>query len=120
VLVALSALLGPLPLEGQRPLHWSATDVALASGFVTATWIDVAQTHYFLAQGVGQEDNPIIGPHPSEGHVTTMASLGALGVLGTAAVLPSKWRKVVLALALATEAYMVYSNSRIVGVGIRF
>lgn len=114
------ALLPPLPLAGQRPSHWSAPDVVLASSFVTAAWIDVAQTHYLLAHG-GTEENLLLGRHPSAAQVDVMASLGVLGVLGTAAVLPPKWRKVVLAVGLVTESYMVYSNARLqLGAGIRF
>lgn len=108
-----SANAGPPRLQatGRLPLHlsWSATDIALASAFTAALLIDHGQTRRLARAGWQgwRETNPILGPRPSVGQLDTYATVSAVAVLGTAAVLPARFRSWFLGAAFVVEGFTV-------------
>ena len=72
---------------------WTPLNRVLAGSTAALQGADWLSTLAFLGHG-GIEGNPLLGAHPSEGHVNTMVPLGMLATQGIGAVLPSKLRNV--------------------------
>src|SRR5260370_23634009 len=70
VIATLAAGPAPIAAQGVQPTDraWRASDVALASVFTVALWIDAAQTRQGVRRGY-DELNPILGRHPTGGPV---------------------------------------------------
>ena len=94
--------------------NWSATDLGLAGGFLTALWIDAAQTRSLARQNWDgfYESNVILGRNPSEGQINTYSAAAAVATLGVAAVLPERARRWWLMGALAVEVYAISGTVR--------
>jgi hypothetical protein len=106
-------------VTGRLP-RWSGMDVGLAGAFVTALWVDAAQTRSLARAGWKdfRESNPLLGRRPTEGQINTYTAVVAVTTLGVAAVLPRRARRWWLAGAAAVEGYTVAHTTR-VGVAIR-
>src|SRR2546425_8870280 len=102
-------------------VSWRASEVALAGAFAVALAIDAAQTRGLAQRGWQSysETNPILGPHPSVGHVNTYTAVAAVTVLGVASVVPRRVRPWLLAAALAVETFTIAGNARH-GVALKF
>lgn len=123
VLVALVAFaVLPAPLTAQEAPRaergWTSGHIALATAFALSLEIDAAQTREAMRRGF-RETNPILGQHPSEGQVNTYTAAAAIAVLGTASVVPARWRPWVLGVALAVETFTIAGTVR-EGISIRF
>lgn len=108
------------PAAGQR---LSRHEQLLAATFTTMVWVDVAQTRYGLQHG-GHEANPLLGTHPSPVRLTVSATAAAAAVIGIAAAVPPRWRRLVLYAGILAEALTVSSNAAVtrnaLQVGLRF
>jgi hypothetical protein len=113
--VGLDQVTGRVPVP-----RWGATDLELAGAFVTALWVDAAQTRSLARSGWRdfRESNPLLGRRPTEGQINTYTAVVAVTTLGVAAVLPRRARRWWLAGAAAVEGYTVAHTTR-VGVAIR-
>ncbi len=98
---------------------WRASHFALAGAFAVALWIDASQTRDAMRRGDYQEQNPILGPHPSAGQVNTYTAVAGLTVLGAAAAVPGRARQWLLGAALAVETLAIARNMR-AGLTLRF
>ena len=90
---------------------WHASHIALAGAFAIALWMDAAQTREAVRRGY-QEQNPVLGPHPSVGRINSYTAAAGLGVLAAAAVAPRRARPWLLAAALAIETLAIAGNAR--------
>ena len=73
--------------------HWTPANKLLAGTTAGLQGIDWLQTLAFRARG-DQEGNPLLGRHPSEGHINTMIPLGMLASQGIGAALPNPVRNI--------------------------
>ena len=103
----------PLSFVPPRPT-WPAADLALAGAFGVALWVDAAQTRELARQGWKgyREANPILGPRPTIGQINRYTAVAGLTVLGLAAAVPARWRRWLLASALAVETFTVAGTVR--------
>jgi hypothetical protein len=120
VIATLAAAPAPIAAQGAQPTAraWRASDVALASVFTVALWIDAAQTRQGVRRGY-DELNPILGPHPTVGLVNAYTAVVGVATLGVAAAAPARARPWLLGAALAVEAFAVSRNVQ-AGIALTF
>jgi hypothetical protein len=101
-------------------VSWSRTDLALAGAFTAALLIDAGQTRGLAREGwVGfHEGNPLLGRTPSVGRINAYTAAAGFAVLGAAALVPPRARRVLLVAAAAVQAVTV-SRSAAKGIPIR-
>jgi len=99
--------------------NWSTTDTVMESAFVSLTIVDWSQTKEFVAQGTLEEQNPILGKHPSQARIDTYMILAIAAQAGVACWLPQEWREGFLAGSVVIEAWAV-NNNLTLGVRGRF
>jgi hypothetical protein len=112
-----------------RPRAWSSADVTLQAVFVVSMLADWNQTRFTIAAqrpvpgkaGVHyQEQNPILGPHPSATRVDLYFLTMTVAHLSVAHVLPQgRWRTAWQLLGLGVQVGAVTHNASM-GVGFRF
>ncbi len=113
----------PLSLRWSVPIHqlrryapaWKPGDQALAAAFLTALWVDAAQTRSLARTGWRdfRETNPLLGSRPNVGRINTYTAAATVATLGVAALLPQKARRWWLASALVVEVGTVAYTMRI-------
>ena len=103
----------PLSVVAPRPT-WPAADLALAGAFGVALWVDAAQTRALAHQGWRgyREANPILGPRPTIGQINCYTAVAGLAVMGTAALVPPRWRRWLLVTAVGVETFTVTATAR--------
>jgi hypothetical protein len=120
VIVTLAAAPAPIAAQRAQPTDriWRAPDIALASVFTLALWIDAAQTRQGIRRGY-DETNPILGRHPTVGLVNAYTAVVGLTTLGVAAATPARARPWLLAAASAVEAFAISRNVQ-AGIALTF
>lgn len=98
-------LLLTTPLSAQQP--WG--QVVAAAGSSTVIVGDCLTTRYNLRHGM-VESNPLLGPRPSSGRLTTMCGLAVLANVGVAHIFPQRQRQWWFAAVAVVEASMMAWN----------
>lgn len=113
VLVSLVAILiiaffAPSSAHGAE--RWTERDTAVEVAFVAIVAIDYSQTRWTLNQPTGEEYNPLLGKHPSQGRLIAgcLASVGLHAAITH--VLPREWRTVWQTISIAVEVANVGMN----------
>lgn len=119
------ALATPGILAACTNVHVNRAALIASTAALSCDW---AQTHAAADRGwqrrtesgqlmIQQEDNPLIGPHPSTGEVGAYF-LGAIALNAAAWVfLPRRWSTAVFAGVVAAQATSIVTNSG-VGLGV--
>lgn len=96
---------------------WDTTDKVLAVSAMTVTTLDWMQSRYIAKNPtLYQENNTLLGEHPSVGRVNTYFMGSILAGTAAAYVVPSEYRKYLLGGIMLMEVDAVTRNKRI---GIR-
>lgn len=103
-------------LLGAEDREWNKVDTAFATGAVLATALDVASTRYcMLHTALCDEQNPVLGHHPSAAKMWGLAGLATVGTLGIAYLIPTPYRETWLGLVSMIEIGMVVGNKQFDG-----
>ena len=92
------------------PESITKTDIALESLLIAETVIDIANTHYVLSNGLGNETNQFLGAHPNRLKLYGLASAAILGHAFVAWLLPHPLRTAWQSVFVVIEGYVVASN----------
>ena len=85
------------------------TELTLMAGAFAALHADIQSTKKYLDNG-GQEDNPLIGSHPSKKKLDAAGVLAAVAQVGSTAALPKRFRKPFLAGMIGMESAVAVQN----------
>ena len=96
------------------PYQWTVTDTILQALYATLHFMDWSQTlkiarnpdHY-------REINPILGEHPSEGHVNSYMAMSLVAHTGISFLLPKPWRTLWQGAGIAIKYTLVRHNESI-------
>ena len=92
---------------------WSSADTKREVGYLTLHSIDWMQTRYISKNPSYQEDNNLIGEHPSLSRVNNYFIATALLHIGVAYLLPSELREPFQYITIAIELGAVAHNYQI-------
>ena len=98
---------------------WSTHDTEREAVFDGLLVVDTMQTHNIAHAPTYQEENPILGPHPSNGSVNRYMAACALGHLAVSYLLPERYRPYWQYVTIGIEGGIVAHNLSI-GVGVPF
>lgn len=101
---------------------WTTSDSVREATYLALHVADWGQTRYANSdenRHLYEEQNPILGKHPSIKRVDTYFAVTALLHVGVAYVLPRKWREAFQYTTIGGEAIVVFRNNSI-GVRIDF
>lgn len=103
-----------------RADDWSTTDKVLGAAALTLTVADWLQTRQIAREPLKwQDDNAILGEHPSVARVNKYFATGIVIGAVAAYYTPAEYRKYLLGGVIAVEATAVAHNYRI-GVRVQF
>jgi len=103
--------------DGSTGWRWTKTDTILELTFVALTTVDCMQTSWFRARGF-VEENPLLGPTPSQRDIDIGIGAAVLGHLMVAAALPKPYRSAWQGMGIGVEISAVTWNKSL-GVSLK-
>lgn len=115
LLTVATLLIPPFPATAEE---WTTADTAREAAFVGLVFLDWQQTRWSLKRGAA-EQNPVIGPHPSQARLDAMVTGAVVGHAAASLLLPNPWRRWWQHATIVVEISAVTSNAVVLG-GLRF
>ena len=91
--------------------EWTDEEKVLGYSLLALTFIDYAQTRYIASNPGFHENNPLLGSHPSLGHVNTHFMLGT-GIGYLLFDNNDRYRKDLLMIGTGIETFLVINNAK--------
>jgi len=99
--------------------RWTWQDTAWEAGFAALVLVDVGQTRWAMQNG-WEEGNPLLGKHPTDTQLNTLAVAVPLAHAAVSTLLPAgPWRRGWQVFTVGVEAHAVY-RSYSIGVKVAF
>ena len=94
--------------------EWTPEERSLEAAYLMADVLDWSQTRYIAAHPEKfEENNPVLGPHPSQQRVDTWFTTAGIGQVVIAHYLPHQYREGWIMAGLFIETAMVTHNAQL-------